>query len=984
MTNEGGRTCPVCTEEMDLTDQQLKPCKCGYEICVWCWHHIMDMAEKDGTEGRCPACRTPYDKEKIVSMAASCERLVAEINSERKQKPHKGKSRTFEGRKHLSNVRVIQRHLVYTMGLPANLADEDLLQHKEYFGQYGKVLKASLTRTSGGAVQYSTDNTCSVACFGTTKYCHTWLRNMPCSNHNCVYLHDIGTEEDSFLKDETVSAYTRNRVQQITGATSNMENRSGDVLPPPLDEFCVSSTALSKPISRSSSYNASTQLNGSPPNSGSGKSASLPPAASWGLRVSNGHTPTATLTCSNSPSKQYHEDCNGSVGFPLLVSRKTSASLLHSDVGKKCWISKDGSANHLNKDIESSEISKTVAVKDRPKIMQDTPREARDVALSGDNAGHLPCLATSKDDDCIQKLQNSSFSLESGRQSWLAFPDKDSNAVVDGTVQTLRSGLPVTSDSCHSSEHSDATENYSSFSNELYIPSRNSLQQSYPDPVPSDVFIPKELSYWGSESQADSLRDTFAAPDNSYLAFGEQSSNFSEICDPLHIPHTSNSTKFSSCSNGDSWSSCGTSDLVGKDPQPVLAKADEATYSSTVLSNGYEENNVTTSTARLENIFEHSNLFSVVEKGKYVGGFGNNTVSFEKNISVDTGESNIISNILSIDIDAWDESLGSHHNFAKLLSETDKEFGWFKTRSSPKEQRSNQSRFSFARQGDFADEGTGSKLSTCNAGHTMNKFAAPQESQVNQNIHLHDLRNGLSSKFFEESDGPYNGSSNISSNRHSVSRPQASAPPGFSYPSKTPPPGFSVRERMDNAFDATTVNHYLGNSSMLGSQWHVQPTTNAAAEDFELIDPAILAVGAGRPQNGVNNLCLDMISSSLPLGASEMDPRIQLVRQQFLSPQQSPGYSDHVRDRLLPLTEPFCTSRFLDQSQFAQLSLQSRNEHIPHGGDRWNENQSVNNLAMEERSTNERFGFGQYYPEYDDRNSRIPKPNRLYNQGFRM
>lgn len=46
------------------------------QICVWCWHHILDMAEKDDTEGRCPACRAPYDKEKIVGMAANCERLV--------------------------------------------------------------------------------------------------------------------------------------------------------------------------------------------------------------------------------------------------------------------------------------------------------------------------------------------------------------------------------------------------------------------------------------------------------------------------------------------------------------------------------------------------------------------------------------------------------------------------------------------------------------------------------------------------------------------------------------------------------------------------------------------------------------------------------------------------------------------------------------------------------------------------------------------
>lgn len=76
MSDKAEKTCPLCAEEMDLTDQQLKPCNCGYEICVWCWNHIMEMAEKDGTEGRCPACRTAYDKEKIVGMAANCERLL--------------------------------------------------------------------------------------------------------------------------------------------------------------------------------------------------------------------------------------------------------------------------------------------------------------------------------------------------------------------------------------------------------------------------------------------------------------------------------------------------------------------------------------------------------------------------------------------------------------------------------------------------------------------------------------------------------------------------------------------------------------------------------------------------------------------------------------------------------------------------------------------------------------------------------------------
>ncbi|KAH8485267.1 hypothetical protein H0E87_026890, partial [Populus deltoides] len=120
------------------------------------------MAGKDNSDGRCPACRIPYDKEKIVGMAANCERLVAEMNSERKLKSHKGKPKTSEGRMHLSNVRVIQRNLVYIIGLPLNIADESLLQRREYFGQYGKVLKVSISRTATGAIQHSANNSCCV------------------------------------------------------------------------------------------------------------------------------------------------------------------------------------------------------------------------------------------------------------------------------------------------------------------------------------------------------------------------------------------------------------------------------------------------------------------------------------------------------------------------------------------------------------------------------------------------------------------------------------------------------------------------------------------------------------------------------------------------------------------------------------------------------------------------------------------------------
>ncbi|CAI9759239.1 unnamed protein product [Fraxinus pennsylvanica] len=271
------KRCPLCADEMDWTDQQLKPCKCGYQVCVWCWHHIIDMAEKEETEGRCPACRTIYEKEKIVGMQANCER-VGNKNASRKTKPPKAKPKINEVKKDLTNVRVIQRKMAYVIGLPLSLADEDLLLQKEYFGQYGTITKVSLSRNASGAIQQFINDTCSVyityskeeealmciqsvhgfvlegrdlrASFGTAKYCHAWLKNMPCNNPSCLYLHSIGDEKDSFGKDEIAAVHTRSRVQQIVGAANSQLRRSGSVLLSPVD--CNSSSAFTDaPICRS-------------------------------------------------------------------------------------------------------------------------------------------------------------------------------------------------------------------------------------------------------------------------------------------------------------------------------------------------------------------------------------------------------------------------------------------------------------------------------------------------------------------------------------------------------------------------------------------------------------------------------------------------------------------------------------------------------------------------------------------------------------
>lgn len=274
----------------------------------------MEMAEKDGTEGRCPACRTPYDRERIVATTVTCDRLT-DVN-DKKQKSSKAKAKVAEGRKNLSNVRVIQRNLVYVVGVPGTLADEETLEGKDYFGQYGKILKISVSKSSGHTSQHSTmGSTVSVyvtylkeedalrciqavngyslegkvlkACFGTTKYCNAWLKHMPCNNPDCLYLHDEGTREDSFTKEEMLGKYG-SKNQHFHDLTHPSQRRFGVGLPPPiLDVSAVSSTSHAPAPAASGIPTKPFFLNGS-----SIKPSSLPAAASWASRA----TPSTSRT----------------------------------------------------------------------------------------------------------------------------------------------------------------------------------------------------------------------------------------------------------------------------------------------------------------------------------------------------------------------------------------------------------------------------------------------------------------------------------------------------------------------------------------------------------------------------------------------------------------------------------------------------------------------------------------------------------------
>ncbi|OIW18365.1 hypothetical protein TanjilG_31505 [Lupinus angustifolius] len=50
-------SCPICCEDLDLTDSSFLPCLCGFRLCLFCHKRILEE------DGRCPGCRKPYECE---------------------------------------------------------------------------------------------------------------------------------------------------------------------------------------------------------------------------------------------------------------------------------------------------------------------------------------------------------------------------------------------------------------------------------------------------------------------------------------------------------------------------------------------------------------------------------------------------------------------------------------------------------------------------------------------------------------------------------------------------------------------------------------------------------------------------------------------------------------------------------------------------------------------------------------------------------
>ncbi|CAN1249402.1 CCR4-NOT transcription complex subunit 4, partial [Linum perenne] len=1009
MSDQGEKTCPLCAEEMDLTDQQLKPCQCGYEICVWCWHHIMDMAEKDASEGRCPACRTPYDKEKIVGTGPN-ERLVCEINE--RKKSQKSKTKPSEGRKQLSSVRVIQRNL--------------LLQRREYFGQYGKVLKVSMSRTPTGVVQQFPNNTCSVyitygkedeairciqsvngfvldgkslkAYFGTTKYCHAWLRNVPCTNSDCLYLHEVGSQEDSFTKDEIISAHTRSRVQQITGVTSNLSRRSGSMLPPPALDYSYD-TSASVPLKNATNQSTvGASCKGSPPNGSCSRSAALPAAASWGMRASN---QSQSITSLNGPSKPkpMADTVFNNNGLPAAVPTTVQSSAAVGDM-KATWNEGGQSLNSKAKPDLLRPIKQHVRGDSRPIMC-----EKASIDDSGTNT------ESPKDWEIADVSSVKSSKPFSHEQEGLAIADEKISSVCSelSSVRRTDSGAKSETSMAITRSSSMLSENsaVNSPSGQKHVDKFGEfLVSTTCKPAANGVFVSREARDSKMDPETQAVSSSVCELEQDLLSFDNQRLSDPEVVSrSSYLPSTMNSLRTAD----DSWSlPLQHSDALGSHD----AKADPLFLDSrigdrpmrnmsceSIMGNGYPEKLMSSRSTVFDRTVEHQFLLPGQGEGKHYGVLQGES---DDNAALDAGESSIISNILSLDLDGWDESLTSQ-NLAKLLGDTEKQTSSLNMSNSWKSQSNKQSRFSFARQEESRNHAFDVDTSFIGSGQMPRNHPFNHDLLENRNSYMdtHGLSNGFSTSIIDEPNNFLGGTPAFPLSKPSGHRAQISAPPGFStVPNRAPPPGFSSHERTDHqTFDSMLGSHLLDTPSFHRSSY-TAPMTGSTI-DIELIDPAILAVGKGRFQGGFNNNPgLDM-RSNFPqqLGMFENEARLQLLMQQRSQPPQHQNlrYGADLGGSFS--TAPESYSRMTDQPQvnnnnlsaFAKLAhSQSRNGVASNGhwdnNSSWNEVQGGNNLGMAELLGNERLGgFSKFYASgYEDLKLRIPNSGDLYNRTFEM
>ena len=133
----------------------------------------------------------------------------------------------------LTDARIITKNLVYMIGLSSNIANKEKLNKYEFLGQYGSIVKIVVNKSKAynqnnvhgpsysAYVTFSKPSEASIAIlslddkvidnhlirasFGTTKYCSFFLKDIECTNKDCLFLHKWADENDIIKRGDLIS-----------------------------------------------------------------------------------------------------------------------------------------------------------------------------------------------------------------------------------------------------------------------------------------------------------------------------------------------------------------------------------------------------------------------------------------------------------------------------------------------------------------------------------------------------------------------------------------------------------------------------------------------------------------------------------------------------------------------------------------------------------------------------------------------------------
>jgi len=217
------KACHFCKISYEDHDVDFRSCNCGLLICNTCYRKHCIRRDLE-----CPRCENPLIN--LLKVHGPNRTANQDTWSYSSSDDEAAQSKADISQEDLANIRVIQRNLVYIIGLAPSIANEEDLRRAEHFGQYGKINKVVVNRNKAynpngkngpsysayitfaterdayNAIQavdnFQFEGRTIRASYGTTKYCTYFLRNQACPNSECLYLHSLGNQDDCFTKEE--------------------------------------------------------------------------------------------------------------------------------------------------------------------------------------------------------------------------------------------------------------------------------------------------------------------------------------------------------------------------------------------------------------------------------------------------------------------------------------------------------------------------------------------------------------------------------------------------------------------------------------------------------------------------------------------------------------------------------------------------------------------------------------------------------------